>query len=58
MNGSFLGLALINVWYIPWVNLDKIMVHSLGWTGQEEESWWKNQDNYRKISVGLRVYEL
>jgi hypothetical protein len=41
MNGSFLGLALINGWYIPWVNLDKIMVHSLGWTGQEEESWWK-----------------
>jgi hypothetical protein len=40
--------TLINEWvipwvipdkwmYIPWVNLDKIMVHSLGWIGQEEE---------------------
>jgi hypothetical protein len=55
MNSSFLGLALINGWYIPWVNLDKRMVHSLGWTGQEEESWWKNRDSCRKISVGLRV---
>jgi hypothetical protein len=30
MNGSILGLSLINGWYIPWVNPDKQMVHSLG----------------------------
>jgi hypothetical protein len=30
MKVSFLGLALINGWYIPWFILDKRMVHSLG----------------------------
>jgi hypothetical protein len=37
MNGSFLGLNLINGWYIPWVKLDKRMVHCLGWIVQEQE---------------------
>jgi hypothetical protein len=40
--GTFLGSTVINEWYIPWVSPDKQMVHSLGWEGQEEVSWWKS----------------
>jgi hypothetical protein len=28
---------VINGWYMPWVILDKRMVHSLGWEGQEKD---------------------
>jgi hypothetical protein len=42
MNGSFLGLTLINRWYIPCVNPDKLIVHSLGRRVERNmRLWWE-----------------
>jgi hypothetical protein len=50
MNDSFLGLALINRYYIPWVIPNKQMVHFLGRRVERNMRFWLELLNWR-ISI-------
>jgi hypothetical protein len=47
--------TLINEWDTRWTERSE-GVHSLGWVGREEESWWKIRDSCRRILVGCGIF--
>ena len=49
--------TLINKWEVRGTEISE-GVHSLGWTGQEEESWWKIRIVVGEYQLGSKFYEL
>jgi hypothetical protein len=49
--------TLINEWDARGTEISE-GVHSLGWTGQEEESWWKIRIVVGEYQLGCEFYEL
>jgi hypothetical protein len=49
--------TLINEWDSRGTNINE-RVHSLGWTSQEEERWWKIRIVLGEYQLGCEFYEL
>jgi hypothetical protein len=49
--------TLINEWDTQGIEISE-GVHSLGWTGQEEESWGKISIDVGEYQLGCEFYEL
>jgi hypothetical protein len=54
---SYARETLINEWDARGTKISE-GVHSLGCTGREEESWWKNEIVVGEYHLGCELYEL